>query len=251
MTTIRLLVVIADDEKRLRLTGAFAGDVAVAVAGAGPDLNQAFISSPQAYLADVIAVDLDAPTASDPRFWTTLHVMYPAARLMVMVSQPLSEEALQAALHAGAHSFALWADDPERLREAARAAYEGKRFYSAPWLIVAAQKLIRDLETGLIQTTIVRRGAGNGHYPPAVGLTALESRVLAYLIRREGETVSAAELVSQVWKHDAEGDISNLVNCCIRRLRRKLSLNPANPHHIQTVRGQGYRIASAKPPEEN
>ena len=52
---------------------------------------------------------------------------------------------------------------------------------------------------------------------------------------------SAARSVTQVWGSDFMGD-TRTVDVHVRWLREKIEPDPANPQHLQTVRGVGYRI---------
>ena len=74
-----------------------------------------------------------------------------------------------------------------------------------------------------------------------VELTAYEYRLLEYLAMNPSRVVSKAELTDQLYDQDFDRD-SNVIEVFVGRLRRKLdprgSLKP-----IQTVRGQGYRLA--------
>ncbi|MDI5935480.1 response regulator transcription factor [Halomonas kalidii] len=69
-----------------------------------------------------------------------------------------------------------------------------------------------------------------------VGLTAQESRLLAYLAHAAPRVVSRAELAEHVYDRDHEPD-SNVIDVQVSRLRRKLGAR-----HIETHRGQGYRL---------
>ena len=71
-------------------------------------------------------------------------------------------------------------------------------------------------------------------------LSDREFRLLYHLVAHAGEVVSRERLLSEVWGYSfAPG--SNVVDVCIRRLRKKLG--PASP--IETVRHAGYRLAVA------
>ena len=48
-------------------------------------------------------------------------------------------------------------------------------------------------------------------------------------------------LLELVWGYDYLGD-SRLVDVAVQRLRAKLGDDAAEPHHIATVRGVGYRF---------
>ena len=79
-------------------------------------------------------------------------------------------------------------------------------------------------------------------------LTALEFKVLEYLMLRADNVVSKSELTEHLYEDDAERD-SNVLEVIIGRLRKKLDpereLNP-----IETIRGQGYRFRFTRDPEE-
>jgi DNA-binding response OmpR family regulator len=70
-------------------------------------------------------------------------------------------------------------------------------------------------------------------------LTESEFRLLHHLARRVGDVISREQLLAAVWGYDFDPR-SNVVDVCIRRLRKKLG--PAAP--IETVRNVGYRLAS-------
>jgi two-component system, OmpR family, response regulator len=67
-----------------------------------------------------------------------------------------------------------------------------------------------------------------------IKLTALEYRVLAYLMLNKGKTVSRSELIEQLYAQDFDRD-SNTVEVFIGRLRRKVGKDV-----IRTIRGLGY-----------
>jgi two-component system, OmpR family, response regulator len=75
-----------------------------------------------------------------------------------------------------------------------------------------------------------------------VRLTALEYGLLAYLAHHPGRPVSKTELIEHLYAQDFDRD-SNTLEVVVGRLRRKL-----DPRLIETVRGQGYRLAT--PPHQ-
>ncbi len=74
----------------------------------------------------------------------------------------------------------------------------------------------------------------------SVRLTALEFRLLAYLVRNEGRVISKQELFEQVWEDKFTGD--GTLNVHIRKLREAIEHNPGSPKYILTVWGDGYRF---------
>lgn len=74
-----------------------------------------------------------------------------------------------------------------------------------------------------------------------VAFTATEYRILLTFLRAGNRVVSRAELVEAVW--DADADVTErTVDSHVRRIRRKLG---TARHHLQTLRGVGYRYVLA------
>jgi len=74
-----------------------------------------------------------------------------------------------------------------------------------------------------------------------VALTTREAELLAYLAARAGMDVSRDELLQKVWGY-APGVITRTVDVTVRRLRQKLEQDAAQPDHVLTVHGVGYRF---------
>ena len=74
-------------------------------------------------------------------------------------------------------------------------------------------------------------------------LTKTEFRLLCELAADPGGVFSREMLLDKVWGYDYFGD-GRLVDVHIRRLRMKVETDPANPRHVVTVRGLGYRLES-------
>ena len=74
-----------------------------------------------------------------------------------------------------------------------------------------------------------------------VQLTQREFDVLLFLARHPGQVFSRNQLMDAVWQYSFYSDTST-VTVHIRRLRSKIELDPAQPEHIQTVWGVGYRF---------
>ncbi len=80
----------------------------------------------------------------------------------------------------------------------------------------------------------LRRGA------EVIHLTDRERQIMAIFAAAPGETVPRTALVA------GDGPAGErTVDVQINRLRRKIEADPANPLYLQTVRGIGYRLATA------
>ena len=75
-----------------------------------------------------------------------------------------------------------------------------------------------------------------------VSMAARELELLRYLIDRRGKVVPRDELLEAVWQYQP-GISSRTIDVHVAWLRQKLEDNPANPRHIHTARGIGYRFS--------
>ena len=72
-------------------------------------------------------------------------------------------------------------------------------------------------------------------------LTTHEAGTLAYLIAHRGRDVSRDELLENVWGYTS-AITTRTVDNQILKLRKKIEPVPAEPRHILTVHGTGYRF---------
>ncbi len=75
-----------------------------------------------------------------------------------------------------------------------------------------------------------------------VHLTKTEHRLLVMLAASPNRVYSRDELLEHVWGYDQMAD-GRVVDVHVRRLRIKVEADPAEPRHILTARGIGYRFA--------
>jgi DNA-binding response OmpR family regulator len=74
-------------------------------------------------------------------------------------------------------------------------------------------------------------------------LTPTEARLLQVLAASVDRIIPTDELLSRVWT-DADGADPSYLWVTVRRLRRKLEIDPDNPRYLLTERGIGYRLVS-------
>ena len=80
-------------------------------------------------------------------------------------------------------------------------------------------------------------------------MTALEMRLLQYLVTNEGRIVSRQELMEHVW--DQPGYLQTRApDQFIRRLRKLFEDTPSNPKHFLTIRDAGYMFVLHPDDEE-
>ena len=90
--------------------------------------------------------------------------------------------------------------------------------------------------------TVDFKRATVGKEDSTVELSAMEFKLLQYLIENRGVVHSRDHLLDQVWGYDAMPS-TRTVDVHIAWLRQKLEENPKRPRFIQTVHGMGYKFA--------
>ncbi|HEX7322684.1 MAG TPA: response regulator transcription factor [Mycobacterium sp.] len=95
------------------------------------------------------------------------------------------------------------------------------------------------LESGPVQMDVERHVVLVNGEP--VTLPLKEFDLLEYLMRNTGRVLTRSQLIDRVWGSDYVGDTKTL-DVHVKRLRAKIETDPANPAHLVTVRGLGYKL---------
>ncbi len=129
---------------------------------------------------------------------------------------------------------ALKAEEDEMPTSASRGdQLKRARFLQSGGIIVDLQKHIATLHSQLLN------------------LTPTEFRLLACLMRKADQVLSCQELVREVQNYDCdELEARDIIRVHVRRLRKKIEPDPANPQYILNVRGVGYMLASPPRPSK-
>jgi DNA-binding response OmpR family regulator len=93
----------------------------------------------------------------------------------------------------------------------------------------------KDIEMDPARRRVMVRGQ-------AVELTGHEFSLLYVLLSRPGIVFTREALLTRVWKEQTFVTVRS-VDTLIKRLRRKIEDDPADPHVILTVWGAGYKVA--------
>ncbi|MFO0983448.1 MAG: response regulator transcription factor [Planctomycetota bacterium] len=72
-------------------------------------------------------------------------------------------------------------------------------------------------------------------------LSALEAKMLRFFVGHRGKVVSRNDFLRHVWGYD-RFPTTRTVDFHVLKLRQKIEPDPANPRHIQTVHGVGYKF---------
>ena len=97
------------------------------------------------------------------------------------------------------------------------------------------------IEVGDVAIDVAGRAAT--HAGSELTLTRKEFDLLADLASHAGEVVTREDLMSRVWDTNWFGSTKTL-DVHVGGLRRKLGDDPADPTHIETVRGVGFRFVA-------
>jgi DNA-binding response OmpR family regulator len=79
-------------------------------------------------------------------------------------------------------------------------------------------------------------------------LTSRELHLLDLFCKHDGEVLDRDTILDKIWGVRYEGTTRTL-DQHIAKLRQKIESDPANPMHIKTVHGMGYRFCSQPAPE--
>ena len=180
---------------------------------------------------DLIVLDLGLPDADGlevirkVRAWSQLPIIVLSARGQERVKIE--------ALDAGADDFVSKPFAIGELIARMRAALRRSSVISTEGSTFRAGRIDVDLEKRLVLV------AGE-----EVHLTPIEFKLLRTLIRHAGRVITQRQLLAEVWGPN-HTEQAQYLRVYMAQLRRKLELNPAQPKHLLTEPGVGYRLVGA------
>ena len=77
-----------------------------------------------------------------------------------------------------------------------------------------------------------------------VRLEGLPLQLLMFMVERRGEMVTREQIASVLWSKDVFVDVEQGINTAVRKIRRALADDAAEPQYLQTVVGRGYRFVA-------
>jgi DNA-binding response OmpR family regulator len=225
--TVRVLTV--EDDERIRLSVKLALEEEgweVDEAASGEDAIAAFQRQP----ADVVLIDIMLPGMDGFELCRALRKSSDVP--VVMVTARSDTHDVVAGLEAGADDYLTKPFAPKELSARIRALLRRAK----PAAHGHSRLVFGDLEIIPEEGKVLISGK-------ETVLTKTEFRLLCELAADPGGVFSRETLLDKVWGYDYFGD-GRLVDVHIRRLRMKVEQDPANPRHVVTVRGLGYRLES-------
>jgi DNA-binding response OmpR family regulator len=221
----RILTVEDDERIRTAVTMALEDEGwTVVETASGEDALTAFTAEP----ADVVLIDIMLPGMDG--FELCRSIRKTSDVPIVMVTARVDTHDVVAGLEAGADDYLTKPFAPKELSARIRALLRRAR-PAAP----GHQRLVfGDLEIIPDEGKVLLRNQ-------ELHLTKTEFRLLVELGSNPGRVFSRETLLDRVWGYGYFGD-GRLVDVHVRRLRMKVESDPANPRHVVTVRGLGYRL---------
>jgi DNA-binding response OmpR family regulator len=221
---VGMRVLVIEDELRLaeniarslRESAGYAVDIA-------PDGQEGlFMAESNEY--DAILLDLMLPHLDGMQLLTRIRKAGQRTPVLVVTARD-DKESVVALLNTGADDYLTKPFDLGELLARTKALIRRGKGQPSPLLKIG------DLELNTVTRTVQRSGK-------AVALTAMEYRVLEYLLHRPGAVVSKTELLEHLYDYNWE-KFSNVIEVYISGLRRKLD-SGSSKQLIHTLRGQGY-----------
>ena len=195
----------------------------------------------------LLILDLSLPKKDGTEVLEALLGRFDGMAVLVLTGRCDLEVRIQC-LNLGADDCMLKPFNLSELRARCRALLRRREQYADPVLRAGG------LELNRIERKVTRDGQ-------AVDLTTKEFALLEFLLQHRGLCCSRSELLREVWQMKADTG-TNVVDVYINYLRRKLAAAYAMAHNggvgegetalgelgsdlIETVRGEGYRLAEA------
>jgi DNA-binding response OmpR family regulator len=178
--------------------------------------------------ADVVLIDIMLPGIDG--FDVCRSIRRASDVPIIMVTARADTHDVVAGLEAGADDYLTKPFAPKELSARIRALLRRARSTDP----ASAHLRFGDLEI-IPDEGVVRRSGEEIH------LTKTEFKLLVELASSPGRVFSREVLLERVWGYGYFGD-GRLVDVHVRRLRTKVEADPANPHHVVTVRGLGYKL---------
>ncbi|CAB4335471.1 MAG: response regulator transcription factor [Actinobacteria bacterium] len=220
-------ILTVEDDERIRTAVRLALEDEgweVEEADTGEDALQAFTRQP----SDVVLIDIMLPGIDG--FDVCRSIRRVSDVPIVMVTARADTHDVVAGLEAGADDYLTKPFAPKELSARIRALLRRARTID----LAPTHLRFGDLEIIPDEGIVLRDNA-------EVHLTKTEFRLLVELASAPGRVFSREVLLERVWGYGYFGD-GRLVDVHVRRLRMKVEADPANPRHVMTIRGLGYKL---------
>ncbi len=180
---------------------------------------------------DIILLDVNLPKTVPPLdgFAVCQRIRETSDTPIILLTVRADEDDIVNGLRLGADDYIAKPFSPRQLTARVQAVLRRAGRASLP----AVQQV------GPLTLDAERREARLSGGPP-LALTALECRLLEYLMLHPGRILTVQDLIDHVW--GPGGGDRDMLRQLVRRLRAKIEPDPAQPQLIETLPGQGYGL---------
>ena len=225
-------ILLVEDDERIRTSMRLALEdegYDVGEAGSGEEALELYAQNAAHAPFDLLIVDIMLPGMDG--FACCRELRRQSSVPIIMVTARTDTHDVVAGLEAGADDYVTKPFEPKELAARIRALLRRARAAETGAAALVFGELEIQPDAG-----VVRLGGDEVH------LTRTEFLLLCELAANAGKVLSREQLLERVWSYDYFGD-GRLVDVHVRRLRTKVEPDPANPRHVLTVRGLGYKLA--------
>lgn len=231
MSELPISIVVVEDEKQIRhfvRTSLEADGMAVHEADTGQQgLIEAGTRKPDVVIVDLGLPDLDGiEMIRELRAWSDVPVIVLSARS--------AEREKVAALDAGADDYLTKPFGVSELMARIRAQLRRRNLGAG-----AEEGNGGICQFGAVSLDLARRRVTRDG--EVVHLTPIEYRLLVTLVRHAGRVLTHRQLLKEVWG-PSHVESNHYLRIYMGHLRQKLETDPAQPQHILTETGVGYRF---------
>ncbi len=225
---VRPLVLVVDDEESYRqalASGLNREGFAVEIAGDGHEALRLF----HRLHPDIVLLDVMLPDQSGIELCQQMRALKPVP--IIMVTARDGEVDVVLGLELGASDYVA---KPFRLRE----------LVARMRAVLRRGASVQEHHEEVLAVGPVRLDAGRREvtvHDAPVDLSRKEFDLLALLMSHAGQVVTREWCIDRLW-WDQELTDTRTLDTHIKRLRRKVEPDPANPRHLVTVRGVGFRF---------
>ena len=228
MNPVGTRILTVEDDARIRQAVTMALEEEgwdVVEADTGERALDVFLASP----TDVVLIDIMLPGIDG--FEVCRSIRRSSDVPIIMVTARADTHDVVAGLEAGADDYLTKPFAPKELSARIRAMLRRARS-SDPGNM--ERIVVGELEISPDEGLVLKAG-------DELNLTKTEFKLLVELATQPGKVFSREVLLERVWGYDYFGD-GRLVDVHVRRLRTKVESDPANPRHVVTSRGLGYKL---------
>jgi two-component system response regulator RegX3 len=227
-----VLIIDNDTQSRDSLAATLSVEGFDVVTAAGGDEGVALVAS---VAPSLVLLDMELADSQGLPVFRRIASMSPVPVIMVTSRDDELDAVL--ALEAGAADHITKPPRPRELTARIRAVLRRVGRQPVPGVVAADPDGIYALGPVCIDISL-REAVVRGK---PVDLSRKEFDLLTLLVSESGHVVTRQKCMERIWRDRKMGD-SRTLDTHVKRLRKKIELNPAEPEHVLTVRGIGYRF---------